>query len=797
MGTRNRYSIAARFNLLTISLIVLTSLGMTVYFLRSEMKKSHDELVRREMITANMLAQNSEYAVFTEDRKALGNLLWSIETDPDIVYAVFLDARGGVLLRHVKFSSIQVPHAFQERGPAPAGQTLYREFVNNGDGVRYLDLLTPVVSLSRDEFSGLFQPGEKRSNVIGYLQLGLTQEGLVTETRKYLLSSVIATSLFVLLGVGLTLLATRRIASPIRKLVSFAHSVSEENLDRRVEIDGSAEINALSNSFNQMLERLESSRNQVRERTEALAAANRKMESEIAERKHAEEMRDRLGMAVEQAAEAIVITDINGTILYVNPAFEQISGYAREEAVGKNPRILQSGRHDREYYREMWSTLTRGETWSGNILNRRKDGQLYEEVAIISPVRDESGKIVNYVGVKRDVTREVEMEEQLRQSQKMEAIGKLAGGIAHDFNNLLTAITGYTDILIGRLGPGDPGRTEVEEIQKAGNRAAALTRQLLAFSRKQILRPRVVDLNRVIGDMGKMLRQLIGEDIEFLTILSKDLWKVRVDPGQIEQVLMNLVVNARDAMQAEGRLIIETANVDLDDDCVREHPYVKAGPHAMIAVTDTGCGMSDETSSRIFEPFFTTKPQGKGTGLGLSTVYGIVKQSQGYIWVYSEVGKGTTFKVYLPRVEEQEGQSLEEPELVPKKWMGSETILLAEDEILVRDLVQTILRSHGYAVVEARDGVDALEVVRKFGGVIHLLLTDVGMPRMGGRELAMRIAPLRPGIRVLYMSGYTETAIVHEGELDVGTVFLQKPFRPEALLRKVREILDSSPGTTL
>ena len=375
---------------------------------------------------------------------------------------------------------------------------------------------------------------------------------------------------------------------------------------------------------------------------------------DVTEQRAAEESRARLTMAVEQAGESIVVTDTRGTIQYVNPAFERITGYEQMEVIGQTPRILKSGRHDAAFYRNMWQILLRGEIWRGTFLNKRKDGILYEEDAVISPVRDPSGQVVNYVAVKRDVTDVRRMEEQLRQSQKMEAVGRLAGGVAHDFNNLLTAISGYSDLLLHRLPDYSTLRRDVEEIRKAGDRAAALTRQLLAFSRRQVLQPKVLDLNAVVTKMGEMLRRLIGEDIELSTDLSPSLSRVKADPGQIEQVIVNLAVNARDAMPDGGRVTIATADAELSPAYAAAHPGVRPGPHVLLSVADTGQGMSDETQAHLFEPFFTTKERGKGTGLGLATVYGIVQQSGGHIRVNSAADRGSTFLIYLPRVEAPE-----------------------------------------------------------------------------------------------------------------------------------------------
>jgi CheY-like chemotaxis protein len=372
----------------------------------------------------------------------------------------------------------------------------------------------------------------------------------------------------------------------------------------------------------------------------------------------------------------------------------------------------------------------------------------------------------------------------------MEAVGRLAGGVAHDFNNLLMVISGYTYVLLNQLGMADPRRQKAEAIQEATQRAATLTRQLLAFGRKQVLELKVIDLNAVVADISKLLRPLIGEDIEVVVTRDPQLGHTEADPGQVEQVVMNLAVNARDAMPSGGKLIIETRNADLDDNYQRAHANVKPGRYVMLAVSDTGCGMDAETQLRIFEPFFTTKEKGKGTGLGLSTVYGIVKQSGGYVFAYSELGRGTSFKIYLPRVDEAAADSV--PERQARIGLrGSESILLVEDEESVRELIAEALKAQGYNVLVAGNGQEALALAAPANCHIDLLISDVVMPGMSGRELAKRMAGSRPGMRVLYLSGYTEDAIVHHGVLDPGTAFLQKPFSLDALACKVREVLDS------
>lgn len=516
---------------------------------------------------------------------------------------------------------------------------------------------------------------------------------------------------------------------------------------------------------------------------------------DVTERKTMELERERLVAAVEQSGEMIVITNPDGIIQYVNPAFEKVTGYTRQEVIGKTPKILKSGKQDREFYRNLWETILAGQTWKGRMVNKRKDGTFFAKESTISPVKDPSGRIINFVAVKRDITEYIRMseeqellKEQFQQAQKLEAVGRLAGGVAHDFNNMLNVILGYGEMILNRLHEEDPLREEITEIVQAAKRSADLTRQLLAFSRKQPLAPEVLDLNTVVRNIEKMLTRLIGEDVELELILAEGIGHVMADPGQLEQVIMNLAVNAKDAMPRGGKLIIETANVELDETYASRHVGVNPGSYVMLSVTDTGCGMAAETLSHIFEPFFSTKEKGKGTGLGLSTVYGIVKQSGGHIWVYSELGRGTTFKIYLPRTETKDQLQEVAIQKVPTKGEG-EYILVVEDEESLRNLVHKALSSLGYRVSVAANGREALLMIEEKVIKPDLLITDVVMPDMGGRELVERARRDHPNMKVLFMSGYTDEAVVHHAILDRGTPFLQKPFDLSTLAETVRNVL--------
>jgi len=515
---------------------------------------------------------------------------------------------------------------------------------------------------------------------------------------------------------------------------------------------------------------------------------------DITERKRTEQSLRLLSSAVEQSRESIMITDAEldlpgPRILFVNPAFTQMTGHTAAEVVGRTPRLLQGPRTDRAVMNRLRENLLQGDTFAGETVNYRKDGTEFDLEWQIAPLRNAAGVITHFVAIQRDITTRKRLEAQLIQSQKMETVGKLAGGIAHEFNSILTAIIGQSELLLGDLQAGSVLAGKVSEINQAAERAAILTRQLLAYGRKQTLQPEVLDLNSLLAGMAGSLRHLAGHAIDIRSVPTPGLWAVKADAGQISQVILNMVINASDAMPAGGRLTLETANVSFDQSGTASSSELKPGDYVMLAITDTGSGMSAAVQPRVFEPFFSTKGVGEGTGLGLSTCYGIIKQSGGHITVYSEPGLGTTFKIYLPRWAAP-------PDQLPARTTaadlprGTETILLVEDDPSLREMAGALLQRLGYTVLTAANGSEALSLHQQAGGRVDLLFTDLVMPQMSGKELAERMRALSPNTRTLFTSAYTENAIIHQGVLDQGVALLQKPFTPSALARKLREALD-------
>jgi two-component system, cell cycle sensor histidine kinase and response regulator CckA len=513
------------------------------------------------------------------------------------------------------------------------------------------------------------------------------------------------------------------------------------------------------------------------------------------EQQIAEESLRKLSRAVEQSPDAVMVTNREGIIEYVNPAFEALTGYSHDEACGATPAILKSGEHGPEIYRELWQTILSGNVYRGILINRKKNGEKFYVEENISPLRDAEGQITHFISNSRDLTERQRLEAELRQAQKMDAIGNLAGGVAHDFNNLLTIITSYAELALDGVLPNSPLQAKIQEILSAARRATELTRQLLAFSRKQPQALRVVELNRVVMGIAKTLPRLIGEDIELVFRPGEKLGRVRVDPVQIEQILMNLAANARDAMPQGGRLLIETCDVMLDEEYIhRKQAVIPVGHYALITVSDNGAGIRPEQLPHIFEPFYTTKPLGEGTGLGLATVYGIVKQNKGFVWAYSEPNMGTVFKIYLPCVAGHDHVEVVENVRQEGLPRGSETILLVEDEPAVRHAAAEFLSLQGYTVLEAKDGRDALSVASNHASAIHLAITDVVMPNMSGGQLAKELGFLRPETRLLFISGYAGKTVLDHNVAGLEPNFLQKPFTLKQLSGKIRETLNHYGG---
>jgi PAS domain S-box-containing protein len=574
-------------------------------------------------------------------------------------------------------------------------------------------------------------------------------------------------------------------------LRAMRRELESRNERLREEIDERKRAEDEVSKLNTDLER------RVEERTFELKAAYEQLKKEMFDREQVEgalrKSEERFRALYEDNPSMYFTVDAQGVVLSVNPFGAEQLGYRVEELLGQSVLNVFHPDDKDAVQRQLASCLRKsGEVSYWELRKIHKNGNVLWVREAARAVKGKDGKFLVLV-VCEDITERMNLEEQLRQALKMEAIGTLAGGVAHDFNNLMTAVLGYSDLSLQKIAKDDPLRRDIEQIRKAGERAALLTNQLLAFSRKQVVQPKVMDINHVIAETEKMLKRLIGEDIDLVSVFDPALARVMADPGLIGQVVMNLAINARDAMPQGGKLIIETANACLDEAYTRQHLGVEPGHYVMLAVSDSGSGMDEKTLSHIFEPFFTTKEMGKGTGLGLAVVYGIVKQSGGHISVYSEPGYGTTFKVYLPCAEqetEKVGLDTGPDELLRQ---GSETVLLVEDDDIVCTLAGFSLRMFGYNVLEAHNGDEALRICCEHeGDPIRLLVTDVVMPGMSGCDLAKKIECLCPAMKVLYISGYTDSAIVHYGIL-AGTTFLQKPFTPEALARKVREVLDE-PG---
>jgi len=759
-------SVATKLVLLIGS--VVGALAITVFAVvppRFE-RQLRDSLRYDSVGLCQMIASNVGASLVFEDVRTAQELLDGAGRNRELLYAVVRRSDGRILATFRRLGVSEIPEA-------PLGT----EWYFSPDGSR-LDVETQVVSDGK---------------TIGTVRIGVSLDNVLSEVRRGRRGLAILSLLLFVSGTLAAYWISAFVVSPLRALDAAAEKVAGGDLTERVQVRSGDEVGRLAAAFNRMVDRVDSA-------YRALEEANKDLEMRVEQRTH------QLGAEIDQrqdAEEALIgserryrsLFDENlsgsflckpdGELLACNPAFARIFGFATPaDALQHNflslfPSPADAGRQ---------MELLRGQGRLGNVEleMRRCDGKPVHVRGSLAG-SFEGQELVEVRGYLFDTTEQRSLEEQLRQSQKMEAVGRLAGGVAHDFNNLLTVILGFGEMLLSRTAADDPSRSDLEEICRAGERAAALTKQLLAFSRRQVLQPTVLDLNEVLRNMTIMLGRLIGENIHLVTRLAPALGHVRADASQIEQVILNLVVNARDAMPKGGKLVLETRDQDLDDSFTSAAVALRPGPHVLLTVADSGVGMDAETQSHLFEPFFTTKEKGKGTGLGLATVYGIVTQSGGYIDVSSEPGRGTSFRIFLPRVEAPTGTD-PVPSAGPPKTRGSETILLVEDEDVVRRLARRALEAAGYDVLESGDGAGALQLLTATDRTVSLVLTDVVMPGLSGPEVAARAARLKPGIRILFMSGYTDVDM--SGAHLLGSGLLHKPFTAAALTERVRSELD-------
>ena len=707
------------------------------------------------IVTAKMVGSNSTAALSFGDANSAGEILSALQAKQNVINACIYSKDGRV------FASYSRDAANVDFSP-PAAQGESTAIVN--------------------DHMVLFQPIDLNGNSIGTIFIEADLKDLSARLARFL--EIDSLVLVVSLAVAF-LLSTRLqrvVSGPIRELADTALSVTtQENYSIRATKRGHDEIGLLFDQFNSMLDR-------IQQRDTALQEAHNELEERVVERT------SYLNALIENSPLAILVLDPAQKIELFNPAFENLFQCSHEEDIGKPAAALFP--NEKTLPETKAASEAQSENTRVSLITRRKrkDGSYVDVELHVVPLTVE-GRVLGSLGIYQDVTERRVLERQLQMAAKMEAVGRLSGGIAHDFNNLLGVILGYIQVIKRSLVSGNSLFEYAEEIEKASKRAVALTRQLLAFSRQQVLEPVVLNLNTLVADMEKMLPRLIGEDIDLNLILNPAISQVKADPGQMEQVLMNLAVNARDAMPDGGKLTIQTADEEINLAFAREHPGSIPGRYVTLAVKDTGTGIDPETQAQIFEPFYTTKGRDKGTGLGLATVYGVVKQSNGYINVESEKGKGSTFTVYLPRIEQAASISIQSaPE--PRTSRGTETILLVEDAEPLRRLTQLFLQENGYRVLTAVDGTEAQKVAAEFASPIQLLLTDVVMPGINGRVLAERLAPSHPAMKVLYMSGYTDSFIAGHGVLEPGTHLLRKPFTEEILLHKVRDLLDGGNGAT-
>jgi signal transduction histidine kinase/CheY-like chemotaxis protein len=766
-------AMSVRTKLVLLTGLLLGSISAFIYLYLPG--RAEERILRTVAAEARDISRIAAFSVapalFFGDPTAGLELLKGADATTDVAYVVVVDRHGEV------FAAIHEDVARAAR---------YAESLLAGRS-------SPEVSIHRAAFP-IFYEGER----IGTLYAGLSLAPAHAEIESLRRTVAVVSAFVFLLGLVAAIAIGAFVTRPLSQMVETTKEIARGQWQRRAPLHSLDEVGELAHSFNTMLDALERAHNELEELNRNLEhrVADRtvELEQEILERWRGEDAlgraNERFVLAAAAVNGAIYDWDIETNTVLWTDGITRVFGYPLEDVA---PTIdWWTSRIHPEDVRRVEEQL-RGDVEAGRDFvseyrfrtSDQTDLHVWDRGRVLC---DENGRAVRMVGIMESVTELKRLEDQFRQAQKMEAVGRLAGGIAHDFNNLLTTILGYSHLILERIESDDPLRPEVEEIRTAGERAAALTKQLLAFSRKQVIEPKVLEVNAVVANLDKMLRRLIGEDIQFQTELGSA-GHIKADLGQLEQVIMNIAVNARDAMPRRGVLTIRTGSAVFDEAFIRQHVGARIGQYASIVVSDTGCGMDKVTKLRIFEPFFTTKDPSKGTGLGMAMVYGIVKQSEGYIWVDSEPGKGTSISVYFPRVQE-EGLPLDPADAALALPGGSEIVLLVEDEDAVLSLVRGLLRSRGYTVLEASNAAEAVRISNDFIGPIHVLLTDVVMPEVSGRELADQLRQTRPDMRLIYMSGYTEDTVVHHGVRMSDAGFLQKPFTPDLLLRKMREMLD-------
>ena len=767
--------LSLRTKFLVSTLLVVSAVMSALVLIVEQRQRSAiiREVRQRGMVIARDLAAVSTPPLVLYNYTQLEQNVVRVDTETDVAYAMILDRDGRVTAHSHRPESVGtiLSGAVLDRilsTDAPLAQEL-----RGPDGAGLYDFSAPMVVDAQRW---------------GTARVGLSRrrmEAEIVATRRQL----VLLAVLVLAGAGLaSALVAQRIARPVRQLAVGAVAISRGELVQRVEPTTSDEIGQLAAAFNNMARQLHEQRSALLEQRTALEAAHGELRRRFAELSDLKSYTDHI---LESLVNGIVTLDLEGRVVTLNGSAETLLGCVAADARGRP--VTEVLAHTPEIVAILQAAIQWRTGRSGTVtLPDRMGGTVPVEITTAT-LKGGEGQDLGVIVIVRDLTAVRALEAQLRHAQKMEAVGRLAGGVAHDFNNLLTVITGRSQLLLLKLVPESPLRRDVELVEETAHRASALTRQLLAFSRKQMVQPRNVDLNEVVRGMETMLSRLIGEDIALTTHLDPTAGCVRADPAQLEQMVVNLAVNARDAMPLGGRLTLETSYVRLDEGFARQHVGLRPGPHVRLTVRDTGVGMDGLIKAHLFEPFFTTKGPGKGTGLGLATVYGIVTQSGGAIRVESEPGQGATFTIELPRIDAP-ADLVGDPAIPSAAPHGSETVLLVEDEPEVRGLARDILQQQGYTVLESADGDEALRVGREHAGPIHLLVTDVVMPLMGGRELADRLRAGRGETKVLYVSGYTDDAILHQGVSETGTAaFLPKPFTAAALAHKVRQVLDAAP----